>query len=563
MSKLSLQKITVVALLFFFSTIATAQQWGNYTLYSVSNSTNAYLIDTASAIFHTWTFPSNARTGYSSYLLPGGDLIRTVSRSGNSFNGGGMTGQLQKYDFAGNLTWDFVYSTSTYCMHHDICPLPNGNVLLIAYESKTAAEATAAGSSQAITIWSEKIVEVQQTGPTTGTVVWEWHLWDHLVQDHDPTKANYQASIVDHPELLNINYATQRDWIHMNGIDYNPMLEQIVVSSHNLDQWFVIDHSTTTAEAASHSGGNSGKGGDFLYRYGNPDSYGASGSTVLNVTHDSHWIPENCPNAGSIVGFNNRGISSTQSAVDRIVPPVNGYNYDITPGQAYLPLIYDERHACNGYSSNMGNSQHLPNGNMLVCMATSGLIYEVDPAGNLLWSKTATGSVAQAFRYDECYVNNAAPAIPAISQVVDTLISTPAVSYQWYFNGVQFPGATEQTFLPTQEGRYVVRITDANGCVYQYSPGFDFVFSSTSISQNNLASKVSLYPNPTTGIIHIDNSAFGGKSYKSFLYDQFGKLIYSSMNNSELDLNSYENGVYFVTLVSETGTVSKKISLIR
>lgn len=563
MFKKSLQKIAIVSLLFFLSTLTNAQQWGNYTLYSVGNSTNAYLIDTTSAVFNTWTFPSNARTGYSSYLLPGGDLVRTVSHSGNTFNGGGMTGQFQKYDFAGNLTWDFVYSTSTYCMHHDICPLPNGNVLLIVYESKTPAEATAAGCASAITIWSEKIVEVQQTGPTTGTIVWEWHLWDHLVQNHDPTKANYQTSILDHPELLDINYSVQRDWIHMNGIDYNPMLEQIVVSSHNLDQWFVIDHSTTTAEAASHSGGNSGKGGDFLYRYGNPDSYGAAGSTVLNVTHDSHWIPENCPNAGSIVGFNNRGISNTQSSVDRIVPPLNGYNYDITPGQAYLPLTYDERHACNGYSSNMGNSQHLPNGNLLVCVATSGFIYEVDPAGNLLWSKTATGNVAQAFRYDECYVNNPAPPIPVVSQIVDTLISSAATSYQWYFNGVQIPGATEQTYLPTQEGRYLVRITDANGCVYQYSTGINFVFSSTGITLNNLDSKVSLYPNPTTGIIHIDNSAFKGNSYESLLHDQFGKLISRSFNNSELDLSSYENGVYFVTLISETGTVSKKISLIR
>ncbi len=563
MSKLNYLKVTVIAFLLLFTQFSNGQQWGNYTLYSVSNSTAAYLIDTNSTVFNTWTFGSNARTGYSSYLLPGGDLVRTVSRSGNSFNGGGMTGQFQKYDFAGNLTWDFVYSTSTYCMHHDICPLPNGNVLLIVYESKTAAEATAAGCSSNIIVWSEKIVEVEQTGPTTGNIVWEWHLWDHLVQNVDPTKANYQTSIIDHPELLNINYQIQRDWIHMNGIDYNPMLDQIVLSSHNLDQWFVIDHSTTTAEAATHLGGNAGKGGDFLYRYGNPDSYDAAGSTVLNVTHDAHWIPEGTPNAGYIVGFNNRGVSNNQSSVDQIIPPLNVYNYDITPGQAYLPLTYDLRHACNGYSSNMGNSQQLPNGNMLVCMATSGLIYETDPAGTTIWSKTASGSVAQAFRYDECYVLNPAPAIPTVSQVVDTLISTSATTYQWYFNGQQIPGATEQTYLPTQEGIYLVRITDVNGCVSQYSLGFDFVFSSTGITQNNLDSKVSVYPNPTNGIIHIDNSIFKGKSYDSYLYDQFGKLVLKSKNNTELDLSAFDNGVYFITIVSETGTVSKKVSLIR
>lgn len=62
----------------------------------------------------------------------------------------------------------------------------------------------------------------------------------------------------------------------MNGIDYNPVLDQIALSTHNLNEWYIIDHSTTTAEAATSSGGNSGKGGDLLYRWGNPAAYQAT-----------------------------------------------------------------------------------------------------------------------------------------------------------------------------------------------------------------------------------------------------------------------------------------------
>ena len=59
----------------------------------------------------------------------------------------------------------------------------------------------------------------------------------------------------------------------VNSVDYNEAFDQIILSSHNFNEIWVIDHSTTTAQAASHSGGNSGMGGDLLYRWGNPRAY--------------------------------------------------------------------------------------------------------------------------------------------------------------------------------------------------------------------------------------------------------------------------------------------------
>jgi len=402
---MKLFKLTFLLTLFLAFTTVKAQQWGAYTLYSLQNSTSAVLVDTNGTTFHTWSFASNAKTGYSSHLLPGGTILRAVARTGNSFNGGGICGQIQKVDWNNTVLWSYVYSSSTYCSHHDICPMPNGNVLLISYESKTAAQTTQAGCSQSITMWPDKIVEVHQTGATTGEVVWEWHVWDHLCQNVNPAKDNYVTSIVQHPELLNINYNTSKDWMHVNGIDYNEQLDQIVFCSHNLNELYVIDHSTTTEEAAGHTGGNSGKGGDFLYRWGNPAAYQATGTNVFHVVHDAHWIPEGCPNAGYLVAFNNNGISNNQSSVDLINPPYNGYNYSHTPGTAYLPSTYTQRHTCNGHSNGQSSSQQLPNGNMHVCIAEAGFIYEVSPTNALLWSKQVSGQVVQSFRYSACYVN--------------------------------------------------------------------------------------------------------------------------------------------------------------
>ncbi len=541
-----------------------AQQWGDYTLYSQQNSTSTYLLDTNGTVQHTWTHSSSAKTGYSSYLMPGGTLVRTVARSGNSFTGGPICGEVQKIDYAGNITWDYVYSTTDYCTHHDICPLMNGNVLVIAYERKSAAQSTQAGSSSNIEIWSEKIVEIQPTGATTGTVVWEWHLWDHLVQNHDSSKDNYQTSVSEHPELMNINYQTQKDWIHMNGIDYNPMLDQITFSSHNMNEIYVIDHSTTTAEAASHAGGNSGKGGDLLYRWGNPAAYGITGITkTLNVVHDAHWIPEGSPNAGRLACFNNGG-TATKSTIDFVDAPIDGYNYELTSGQAFVPTTYTERIICSAKGSNMGNSQQLPNGNHMICVATSGLMYEINDVVTTLWTQTAQGAVPQIFRYDECYVNNTAPAQPTISNNTGLLTSTAGSTYQWYLNGELISGANSQTYQAVYNGMYVVRITDANGCVYRYSDGFLFSDGSSSagISEEE-AVEITLFPNPATGQVQLIVPADFG-DFNVEVLNQIGQKVMSVSNETSLDLNAFGNGVYYISIRSNTGVgTTKKVSLLK
>lgn len=543
--------------------ISKAQQFDGYTLYSLQNSSSAYLMDTNLTTYHSWTGLSS-QTGYSTFMEPGGTIVRACKggTTPSGAPGGPICGKVQKIDYSGNLVWDFVYAGTDYITHHDICPMPNGNVLVISYERKTASEVTAAGASNSMQMWPDKIVEIQPTGLTTGNVVWEWHTWDHLVQNVNSSKANYQTSIVDHPELININYKQTSDWQHMNGIDYNPILDQIAFSSHNLNEWYIIDHSTTTAEAASHSGGNSGKGGDILYRWGNPAAYGASGTAVLNVTHDAHWIPEGCPNTGRLAGFNNRGVSNNQSAADQIVTPINGYNYDITMGQAFLPSSYTNRLAVNGYSSNMGSTFQLPNGNQLICVATSSKVYEVDASGTQLWTKTFTGGACpQAQKYSKCFIDNPAPAIPTISVSGTTLTASNATTYQWYQNGQPISGANSQSYTPVSSGIFVVRITDVNGCVYRYSAGTKYTKNPNSVAEIDLSESIEVYPNPTSGIISFKNSSIFGSSFEVLVFDIQGRLLLKKLNAIQLDLSEFANGLYTIQVKSDNKIATKKISL--
>ena len=460
-------------LLLLVSAASHAQQWGLYTLYATDNGTAAYLIDTNSTSYKSWTFSSSAKSTYSAYLTPEKVLVRTYSPTG-AWGGGGCTGGVQKVDWSGTVIWDFQYfATNDYCLHHDICPLPNGNILMICYDYRSSTEAVQAGLSSSSAVWSERIIEVKPTGATTGTIVWEWYLWDHMCQSYNSAKDNYVTNTADHPELMNINYAgsgSLPDRYHMNGIDYNAALDQIIVSMHYMNSVFIIDHSTTTAQAAGHTGGNSGKGGDFLYRWGNPASYGATGTTMFNVIHDAHWVPSNNPNyPGYLCGYNNQGGTGGKTAITIWNPPYSGNSYTFTTGTVN-PTTYAYQFTTAFTAGNKGNSQQLPNGNMLICNPM-GAIYEINSSGTSLWTKASANS-CHAYRYDKCYVRGPIGAITTDTSICQgesislngsaTSVTETSPTYTWAWSGTDGYSSTSQnnSVSPTSTTTYTLTVTN-------------------------------------------------------------------------------------------------------
>ncbi|MBI9037186.1 MAG: aryl-sulfate sulfotransferase [Bacteroidales bacterium] len=404
---------------FCIITITAQNAFEGYTLYNTTSSHTTYLIDMEESIAHSWQ--SSYSVANTVYLLENGSILRTGHDPSAQFNGGAVGGIIQEINWEGDVVWQYTYSNYDHCQHHDIKQLPNGNVIMIAWERKSSSEVVQAGGSSSQEKWPLHIVEVQPTGSTSGDIVWEWHIWDHIVQDHDPTKDNYGV-IADHPELLDINCNGDYidppggDWIHANGIDYNPELDQIVFSSHVLDEFYVIDHSTTTEEAASHSGGNAGMGGDILFRWGNPQNYdrGNYSDRKFYVLHNAHWIDEGLEGEGNIMVFNNgQGRpGGSYSSVDVVEPPIiNTYNYSIESGMAFGPEELSWTYATPVYSNHLSGAQRLPNGNTLVVMGTSGYFVEINEDEDIVWSYASGGQCTRAYRYSPYYpgVSNLLP----------------------------------------------------------------------------------------------------------------------------------------------------------
>jgi len=359
-------------------------------LYSPMYSTTTYLIDKTGTVNHTWS--SSYLPGVMVRWLGDGTILRTI-RVGGPVAGGG--GGVQKIEWDGTVVWDFRYNTNGDLSHHDVKSLPNGNVLLIAWETKTRTEAIDAGrnpTNVGNTLLPDHVIEVEPTGPTSGNIVWVWHVWDHLIQDYDSSKNNYGV-VADHPELIDINYGSlSGDWLHTNSIDYNKEFDQILLSVHNFNEIWVIDHSTTTQEAAGHTGGNSGKGGDLLYRWGNPQAYdaGSSSNQKLFLQHDATWIKSGCPGEGDILVFNNGG-NRHYSTVDEIVPPVNDNGeYFLAQGSAYGPIVQTWIYSPEPsfYASHLSGAQRLADGDTLICNGETGKFFEVTSAGAIVWQYT-------------------------------------------------------------------------------------------------------------------------------------------------------------------------------
>jgi hypothetical protein len=326
-------------------------------LYTTIYSFDTNLIDSNGNIINTWY--SNSLPGLSAYYLPNGDILRPKRL--NLEQGG--AGGIQQISFNSDIIWDYTYqSLGQYSTHHDIEPLPNGNVLSLSWVFLSYLECVELGcnpSNVPAEGWRlEKIIEIKPTGPTSGEIVWSWCSIDHLIQDYDPTKANY-GDVSNHPELIDINYEItgeeKNDLFHCNSIDYNPETDQIIVSCRNYNEVWVISHCN----------------GTLLNRWGNPATYRSTGERQLFEQHCSIWIPSDYPGGGHILIFNN-GVGRGYSSVDEV---------DLSTGN----IVWSYTHQ-NFYSMRFSNAIRLKSGNTLICHGESGNFFEVTPEKNIVWS---------------------------------------------------------------------------------------------------------------------------------------------------------------------------------
>lgn len=517
----------------------TEDSFNGYTLFSPRTSLSpnfTYLVDNCGQIVHQWE--SELPVFSTDYLMPDGSLYRSIIDNQSTLSLPGTNGRVEHVDWDGNLIWGITYSDTDFSFHHDFVVLPNGNLLLTVAHRRTGADAIEEGRDPASLtegeLYEERIIEIEPIGTDDFNIVWEWRSWDHLIQDFDSTKNNFGV-IEDNPQRIDVNFGDVLfgvDWWHTNSLSYSPELDQIILSNLGFNEFIIIDHSTTTAEAAGTTGGNSNMGGDILYRWGNPQSYdrGDSSDQVFNGQHNVQFIPPGLPNEGKIIAFSNNH-TPTSSRIVILTPTFdttsNTYPIGSGPfGPENVDFEYqDPVDPDNFHSSFISGVQQLENGNIFICSGAKGRLFEVDVNANTVWE----------------YRNPvAANQILADGENPDD------------FSTLLFRALRYAPDYPAFEGRDLT----PQG-VIETNPVADDC-ELLDVTENRLTD-ITIYPNPTENTITV--SALDIAAFEIDIYNTQGQMMMSKQNEHILDVSYLQSGIYFLKITD--GRIVKTLKFIK
>ncbi len=492
-----------------------------FTLFSPGSSTNTYLVNTCGELINTWT--SAYRPGNAVYLQPDGTLWRAGRLENRHINAGGAGGIIERMDWDSNVIWSYTYNTSEVRAHHDFQVLPNGNVLILAWEVKKKKACLTNGRNPDLLpdseLWPEKIIEVEPVGTNQGVIVWEWNAWDHMIQDYDPAKENY-GDVAAHPEKIDINYIRPgvdgADWQHANSIHYNAQLDQIILSVLFFDEVWIIDHNTTTQQAA-------GPKGDLLFRWGNDQAFrgGLASDQKLFGQHNAQWIGEGLLDEGQILIFNNgqeRPEGAYTSVVKIATSLVDG-KYQKRSNGAFLPENFSWEYVADPpesfYSRFISGAQQLPNDNVFITDGAHGRFFEIDPQERIVWE----------------YVNPVT--VFGVAEQGASVLNPNGEGTNTVFRATKYPISYQGFTGKNLEAEGILEIDpdNVNPCL---------------VLSSELPAKVEVYPNPTTEIIRINN--YHGNYQLTSLR---GTVLYTGTvksNHHLLDMSALEPGLYLVKL---------------
>ena len=329
---------------------------------------NAYAIDTQGKVARKWPSPEpKTELGYTRPLANGNLLARVqpvTSLSGAAGANAEITGADSVIEMTqdGRVVWKYTDRVRT--LHNDEERMSNGNTLFVCSKDLEIP----AISRRLLT--DDCLIEVD----SAGKIVWEWQTSDHFDEFEFPKDVKDQIMAGSGaPEGGRPGSGSKGfDWAHMNAA--SPIPESagqtdprfkpgnIIASYRHLNTIVVVDRETKKIVWKS-----------------------------VNVTigqHNPHMLPAGLPGTGHILVFDN-GINAANNNPRKKDGRPNSRVLEINPLDMSIAWEYDaeksNRPIWSFFSHYISSVQRQPNGNTLICEGANGRIFEVTPAGEIVW----------------------------------------------------------------------------------------------------------------------------------------------------------------------------------
>jgi hypothetical protein len=150
--------------------------------------------------------------------------------------------------------------------------------------------------------------------------------------------------------------------------------------------------------------------------------------------------------------------------------------------------------------------------------------------------------------------------IANINNEIEATTNREAINYEWFIDNRRIENMSENRLRPTQSGSYSVRVTDRNGC---QATSNALVINITSIADDIYEGNIHIFPNPTLGVVFVENERKKIKSIQVF--NAFGKYLNTQKINMftnthyQIDLNKEAAGLYFIEIMTQKGRIIKRV----